>query len=96
MLLLLVIIGLLAAIATPNFVGGGPSKISGIMGILINIDRTKEEWAVEHGYTNNSCLYGKSPHKNLRPIFTTRMARILLPASVLSLIKMETFSILKA
>jgi hypothetical protein len=52
-LLFLVIVGLLAAVAVPNFVGGGPSKISGITGILINIDRTKEEWAIEHGCTNN-------------------------------------------
>jgi hypothetical protein len=52
-LFLIVIVGLLAAIAIPNFVRSGPSKISGITGILINIDRTKEEWAIEHGYTNN-------------------------------------------
>jgi hypothetical protein len=49
----LVIIGLLAAMAIPNFVGGGPGKMFGIKGVLINIDRTKIEWAIEHGYTNN-------------------------------------------
>ncbi len=50
----LVIIGLLAVIATPNFVRNGPGKISGIINILINIDRAKEEWATEHGYTNKT------------------------------------------
>ena len=52
-LLLLVIIGLLATIATPNFVGGGPSKISGVAGELRNLAVAKDEWAIEHGYTNN-------------------------------------------
>jgi hypothetical protein len=49
-LLLLVIVGLLVAIATPNFVRSGPSKISGIINILRNFDAAKEQWAIEHGY----------------------------------------------
>jgi hypothetical protein len=52
-LLLLVIVGLLSAIAIPNYVGGGPSKTSGIINILRNVDAAKEEWAIEHGHTNN-------------------------------------------
>jgi hypothetical protein len=55
-LLLLAIVGLLAAISIPNFVGGGPGKMSGIINILRNIDAAKEEWAIEHGYTNNNVL----------------------------------------
>ena len=51
-LLLLGIVGLLAAIAVPNFVGGGPSKTSGIINILRNVDAAKEQWAIEHGYKN--------------------------------------------
>ena len=49
-LLLLAIIGLLTAIAIPNFVGGGPSKTSGIINILRNVDAGKEQWTIEHGY----------------------------------------------
>ena len=51
--LLLVIVGLLVAIATPNFVRSGPSKINCIINVLRNVDAAKEQWAVEHGYTNN-------------------------------------------
>lgn len=51
-LFLIVIVGLLVAIATPNFVGGGPSKTSSVINMLRQIDAAKEEWAVEHGFTN--------------------------------------------
>lgn len=51
-LLLVAIVGLLAAMAIPNFVGGGPSKTSGISNILRNIDGGKEQWASDHGYSN--------------------------------------------
>jgi hypothetical protein len=68
-LLLLVIVGLLAAIATPNFVGGGPSKISGIKIILMNIDRIKVEWAIEHGYTNNVPPLREVTAQELAPYF---------------------------
>ena len=65
-LLLLVIVGLLAAISIPNFVGGGPGKMFGIKGVLMNIDRLKYEWAIEHGYTNNM--------EPTRPITTQEIA----------------------
>lgn len=51
-LLLLVIVGLLAAIAIPNFVGGGSSKTSRIINTLRIVDGAKEQWAIEHGYNN--------------------------------------------
>jgi hypothetical protein len=51
---LLFVVGLLVAIAIPNFVGSHPSKTSGIINNLRQIDGAKNEWAVEHGFTNVS------------------------------------------
>lgn len=53
-LLLLGIVGLLATMAIPNFVGGGPSKISGISGMLRNVAVAKEEWATRNGLNNDT------------------------------------------
>jgi hypothetical protein len=50
--LLIVIIGLFAVIAIPNFNHGGPGKFNGIVNRLRQIDAAKEEWAIEHGVTN--------------------------------------------
>ena len=51
-LLLVAIVGLLFAMAIPNFVGGGPSKTGRISNILRNVDAGKEQWASDHGYSN--------------------------------------------
>jgi hypothetical protein len=66
-LLLLVIVGLLTVIAIPNFVRGGPSKISGIINILLNIDRTKEVWATGHGYTKKTASSREITAQDIAP-----------------------------
>jgi len=43
---------LLFAIAIPNFVGGGQSKIGYVINNLRQIDGDKNEWVFEHGFTN--------------------------------------------
>jgi hypothetical protein len=53
LVLLTAIIGLFVAIAVPNFVGGGPSKLSSIINVLRQIDGAKEYWAEQHGFTNS-------------------------------------------
>jgi hypothetical protein len=68
-LLLLVIVGLLAAIAVPNFVGGGPSKTSGIINILRNVDAAKEQWAIEHGYNNKMSPAREITAQDITPFF---------------------------
>jgi hypothetical protein len=68
-LLLLVIVGLLTVIATPHFVRSGPGKISGIINILLYIERTKEEWATEHGYTNKTASSREITAKDFAPYF---------------------------
>jgi hypothetical protein len=68
-LLLLVIIGLLAAIATPNFVGGGPSKMNGIINILRNVDAAKEQWTIEHGYKDKMPPLGTINAQDITPYF---------------------------
>jgi len=65
--LLLVIVGLLVAIATPNFVRSGPSKINCIINVLRNVDAAKEQWAVEHGYTNNIPLSREITAQDMAP-----------------------------
>ena len=69
LLLLLAIIGLLAAMAVPNFVGGGPSKTNGIINILRNVDAAKEQWVIEHGYTNTSPLSREITALDIAPFF---------------------------
>ena len=53
-LIAVVIIGVLGALAIPNHVGGGPSKISGVSGMLRNVAVAKEEWATRHGFNNDT------------------------------------------
>jgi hypothetical protein len=48
-----VVVGLFVAIAIPNFVGGGPSKLSSILAMLRQIDGAKHGWAEQHGFTNS-------------------------------------------
>jgi hypothetical protein len=50
--LLMAIVGLFIAIAIPNFIGGGPGKISSVINMLRQIDAAKQEWTIEHGFTN--------------------------------------------
>jgi hypothetical protein len=61
-LLLLLIVGMLAAMSIPNSVGGGPSKISSVINMLRQIDGAKEQWAFEHGWTNTAGLSHEIPH----------------------------------
>jgi hypothetical protein len=68
-LLLLVIVGLLAAIATPNFVRSGPRKISGIINILRNVDAAKEQWAIEHGYNSKMPPSREITAQDIAPFF---------------------------
>jgi|ERR1035437_502715 hypothetical protein len=49
---LVAIIGLLAAIAVPNFVRGGSTKLLGIIRHLRQIEQAKQQWAIKHGLTN--------------------------------------------
>jgi len=51
--LALVIVGLFVAVAFPNYVGGGPSKLSSVILMLKQIDGAKRYWAEQHGFTND-------------------------------------------
>lgn len=51
---LLFIGGLLIAIVIPNITGSWPSKTGEIINNLRQIDAAKNEWAIEHGFTNYS------------------------------------------
>jgi len=64
-----VIFGILAAMSIPNYVGGGPSKISHVIIILRNIAVAKEE-LIEHGYTNNVSLTRKISAQDIAPLFS--------------------------
>src|SRR6267154_4957112 len=46
------IIGLLVAIAVPNFVHSGSTKLLGIIGHLRQIEAAKQQWAKKRGLTN--------------------------------------------
>ncbi len=52
LLTVIFIVGVLAAIVIPNFIGSHTSKITGIINNLHQIDGAKNEWAIEHGFTN--------------------------------------------
>jgi hypothetical protein len=70
--ILIAIIGLLLAIAIPNFVRGGSTKLLGIIHHLQQIDAAKQQWALEHGLTNTTSLNRVVTEKDL--------ASYLLPA----------------
>ncbi|HXF11131.1 MAG TPA: hypothetical protein VN625_10130 [Desulfuromonadaceae bacterium] len=62
--------GVLVAIATPNFTGGGPSKTSYVGNNLRQIDGAKYAWASEHGFTNDDqirLLTDRPTEKDLEP-----------------------------
>jgi len=67
--LLLALIGLLVAIAVPNFVGGGPSKLSSIINVLRQIDGAKEYWAAQHGFTNSVDSSREITQQDIAPYF---------------------------
>jgi hypothetical protein len=67
--LLIAIIGLFIAIAVPNFVGGGPSKLSSIINVLRQIDGAKEQWAYEHGLTNSVNSSKEITQQDIAPYF---------------------------
>ena len=67
--LLMAIIGLFVAIAIPNFVGGGPSKLTSVINILRQIDGAKEYWAMQHGFTNNVLPSREVTQQDIAPLF---------------------------
>lgn len=66
-LLLVGIVGLLAAIAVPNFVHGGSTKLHAIVNKLRQIEAAKSQFALEHGLTNASQLNKLVTAKDLAP-----------------------------
>ena len=75
-LLLVAIVGLLAAIATPNFVGGGPSKMGGVINMLRQIDGAKYEWAFEHGLTNTASFSHQVSQEDIASLLKRQNDRI--------------------
>lgn len=61
------IIGLLVAIAIPNFVHGGSTKLLGIIHHLQQIDAAKQQWALEQGLTNTASLNRVVTEEDLAP-----------------------------
>ena len=67
--LLMAILGLFIAIAIPNFVGGGPSKLSSVINMLRQLDAAKQEWAREHGFTNGVAPSHEVTQQDIAPLF---------------------------
>jgi hypothetical protein len=67
--LLMAILGLFIAIAIPNFVGGGPSKLSSVINMLRQIDGAKAYWALQHGLTNNVVSFRELTQKDIAALF---------------------------
>ena len=73
--LLVAIGGLFIAIAVPNFVHGGPGKITGIIGHLRQIDAAKQQWAIEHGMTIATQLVRELSPADLAPYLLADFTR---------------------
>jgi hypothetical protein len=67
--LLLALVGLLVAISVPNFVEGGPSKLSSIINVLRQIDAAKDYWAMQHGLTNSVNSSKEITQQDIAPYF---------------------------
>ena len=65
------IVGLLAALAIPNFIGGGSTKLLGIIHTLQQIDAAKQQWAWERGLTNAAQQNRIITEKDLAPYLLT-------------------------
>ena len=69
LLLSVFIVGFLAAVTKPNFIGGGPSKLNYIINNLRQIDGTKNEWAFERGFTNENQVLQLTNHLTEKDLF---------------------------
>lgn len=67
--------GLLFWIPIPNFIRGGPGKITGIINRLRQIDAAKQEWAIEHGITNAAQLNRELTPQDLAPYLLTNFTQ---------------------
>ena len=65
--LLIAITGLLVAIAVPNFVHGGSTRLNAIINHLRQIDAAKHQWALERGLTNAAQLNRVITKRDLAP-----------------------------
>ncbi len=65
--ILIAIIGLLVAIATPNFVHGGSTRLNAIINNLRQIDAAKQQWASDRGLTNATQLNRVVTERDLAP-----------------------------
>jgi len=69
-LLLAFIIGFLAIVAKPNFIGGGPNEEpSPILNNLRQISSAEIEWAYEHSFTNESQVLQLTNHLTQTDLF---------------------------
>jgi hypothetical protein len=68
-LLAFLICGLIAVFAIPNFIRSGPGKTHGIVVVLMQIDAAKEQWAIEHGFTNASSTLRNITQQDIAPLF---------------------------
>ena len=75
-ILLVVVVGLLVVIAIPNFVHSGPSRLSGIVNNLRQIDGAKEQWAFEHGITNSALATNLLTEIDIAPLLSSGRDRI--------------------
>jgi hypothetical protein len=69
------IIGFLAWAAIPNFVSGGPGKITEIVSHLRQIEAAKEEWAIEHGATNSVFVSRQLTPNDLSPYLLSQFTQ---------------------
>jgi hypothetical protein len=59
----------------PNYVHSGPSKISGIISHLRQIDAAKQQWAIDHGITNAMQLNRELTTNELAPYLLASFVR---------------------
>ena len=69
---IVVLLGFLALVlllGTPNFVGSGRNRISGIINNLMQLDGAKQMWALDHGRTGavEVTRHDVAPYLRARP-----------------------------
>ena len=76
LLIVLVLVWLLAWILIPNFVRGGPGRLTGVINTLRQIDAAKQQWAYEHGITNTAQCTNNLTETDLTPYLGGREDRV--------------------
>jgi hypothetical protein len=67
--IVIAVVGFLIWVSIPNFIGGGPDRLTSVINELRQIDGAKEYWAMQNGFTNGVYLSREITQQDIAPLF---------------------------